>query len=127
MTATAAMAQDVKIVFADLNKKRTERGLKPLVYMDDKQAACDAWAFRLTKSLDHSNAAYLSEAISHCPVSEELIIPLFMTSKLHKEILMDKKAKGVCIGIFYQPKKEIVKGSSVEYIPPIYHTVIRTY
>lgn len=127
VSASFGQSTDINDVFAALNKERQDHGLPPLLYKSDKQQLCDAWAERISENLIHNNSDnYLGEAIGEYFVSD-LIIPLFMDSQAHRRILMNRRAKYACVAIYYVPENTIVRGSSVEFIPGIYYTVIRTY
>lgn len=128
LLATTSFAQSPAIeVFTALNKERADHGLPPLMYKSDKQRLCDAWAERISEDLIHNNSDnYLGEAIGGGLV-REMIIPLFLESEAHRRILMNRRAKSVCVAVYYVPESTKIDGSSIEYIPAIYYTVIRTY
>lgn len=112
--------QDIDQVFADLNTTRVANGLAPVEYNHENQKSCNKWAeYMATKSYRHSpKDLYNGETIT-CPQYTEQIVSLLMESPSHKAILMDKRAKSACVGIYYRPGNE----SETE----AFFAVIRTY
>lgn len=129
LLATTSLAQSpvASEVFTALNKERADHGLPPLTYKYDKQELCDSWAELIADDLVHNYSDnYIGEAIGTGFV-RELIIPLFIESVAHRRILMNRRARYACVAIYYVPESTIITGSSIEYIPGTYYTVIRTY
>lgn len=115
-------------LLSQLNDARKRKGKKEVVYNTKYQSQCDRWAKRISTALYHNYKDYFhGEVISQVIASEELIIPLFLTSKTHKDVLLDRKIKSVCMAVYTVPAKTIVHKDGVEYVPKSYYTVIRTY
>lgn len=118
---------DTQLLVNQVNEARKDYRRAPLSYRYEYQKQCDKWALSIRKSLIHNYSdKRLGEAISGVP-DLEYVIPMFLASEDHKKVLMDKRATGICISVYQVPADTIVNKNSVEYIPTLYYTVIRTY
>jgi len=126
-SAQAVLHHRVQSVVDEVNSYREKHHRKPLTYTIERQQQCDRWAVHISRSLYHNvSDKRLGEVIGSF-VTVESVVPLFMESQTHKKVLLDKNAKHICLSIYETPDTVIVKKNSVEEIPTLFHTVIRTY
>ena len=115
-------------LLTEINARRAKRLAKPLAYEAKFQFACDAWAKYLVTSYVHNyTEARLGEVISIDSNPDDIISGFFDSPK-HKDILLDRQAKRVCISVYKMPesKRTNKKGEDV-FILPLHYVVIRTY
>jgi len=106
-----------KQLLQEINEARVNEGVRPVKYSWIYQLQCNRWAKIIRNRLTHNHSAhYIGEVVNHC-YDHTLIIPYFLNSTPHKNILMGKSIKKVCLAVY----------TSKTPFGDKYATVVRTY